>query len=290
LGPRKLAALRRLVCVSAPVRSGVLSTAALDAFRRRPTVATYVELLIASGGKFVPAVPSPTGTRAGSADRPAGDSPSLLRRAVLAEVARAAAAAAASPPPGGAGRPITAEEAARLGRLVRRARELEGSLVARTEASWADLVSGSAYRDLALRLIDAVKDEIVVVMFFMTYVPGKAHPSNALVEGLVAAHERGVRVTVILDLDRPEDVFGSRLVNADAFNYLSANGVDVVWDRPEKLTHTKLLIVDARDVLAGSHNWTAGSMYAYDDKSLVVRSTALAETLMGVAWAIRGGE
>ena len=98
-----------------------------------------------------------------------------------------------------------------------------------------------------------------------------------------------MRVSVTLDLDRPGDVFGSRLVNRAAFDCLKSGGVDVAWDRPERLTHTKLLIVDGRDVLDGSHNWTAGSLYAYDDKSLVVRSEALAEVLGHLAAGIHEG-
>jgi phosphatidylserine/phosphatidylglycerophosphate/cardiolipin synthase-like enzyme len=257
LGPTKLAALRPLTWVSPPGAPAVLSTPALDAFRQRPEMAKYVDLLREVGEPSVAA-------------------------AVLTEVARAAAAAGTEPPPGGGGRPVTTEEAARMGRLVGRARELAASPVAASSAGWVGLVQGSAYLDLALRLVGAAKMEIAVVMFHMTYRPGQDHPSNALVESLVAARQRGVRVRVTLDLDRPGDVFGSRLVNEAAFEYLRAAGVEVAWDRPERLTHTKLLIVDGRDVLAGSHNWTAGSLYAYDDKSLVVRSEALAEALAGM--------
>ncbi len=292
LGPKKLAALRSRVYVSEPSRPGLLSTAALDAFRRRPTISAYVDLLVATGGEFVTAMdpsaaPGP-GAGPGGGEAPV-DSPASLRSAVLREVGRAVAAAAADPPPGGGGRPITAEEAARLGRLTRRARQLVGSAAVQIGTEWAGLVNGPAYRDLALRLINGAAEQIVVVMFFMTYVPGRDHPTNALVEGLVAARRRGVRVSVVLDLDRPEDVFGSRLVNEAAYRFLAAGGVDVTWDRPERLTHTKALIVDGRDVLVGSHNWTAGSFHAYDDKSLVVRSPALAEALTGIALAVRGG-
>lgn len=290
MGPAKLAALRPLVYLNPPTRPGTLSTPALDAFRHSPGVTSFVDLLLASGGRFTfGGTMSDTGSVIGGAAT--GDehaSTPALDRAALTEVGRAAVAATADPPARGGGRPISVEEAARLGRLYRRARNVRETQAGLGEAEWAGLVNGSAYRDLCLRLVNGARHEITVVMFFMTYVPGKEHPSNALVESLVEARRRGVRVKVTLDLDRPEDVFGSRLVNREAFDYLTSGGLEVRWDRPERLTHTKLLIIDGRDVLTGSHNWTAGSMYAYDDKSLVIRAPALAEVLGEVARGAAG--
>jgi phosphatidylserine/phosphatidylglycerophosphate/cardiolipin synthase-like enzyme len=257
LGPAKMDKLRPLVWVSPPGRAPCLSSPVLDAFRLSPTVNAYVEVLREIGAK-----------------RPEG--------AVLAAVAQAAAAAAEAPPPGGGRRPVAAEAAARVGRLILRYREIAASATAASGAAWMGLVRGSAYLDLALRLINGARKDISVVMFHAVYKAGREHPSNALSEGLVAARQRGLRVRVLLDLDRPGEVFGSRQVNQPAFDYLRAAGVEVAWDRPERLTHTKLLIVDGRDVLAGSHNWTAGSLYSYDEKSLVVRSEALAEALAGM--------
>ncbi len=278
LGKAKLTAIRPLVYVSRPEAHRGLSTPALDAFRYRPTMGTYVEVILWSGGSFTTA---PGGTRTGPAQEAvSANAPARLATLVLDEVARAADAAAAQPPPEGGGLPVGAEEAARVGRLILRGRALAASGAARSEAAWTGLVDGSAYLPLALKLIESAKSEINVVMFFMTYDPDdQAHPSNVLVESLVVARRRGVRVTVTLDLDRPGDVFGSRLVNQAAYQYLAAAGAEVAWDRQEKLTHAKLLVVDGRDILAGSHNWTAGSLYAYDDKSLVARSPALAEAL-----------
>ncbi len=123
----------------------------------------------------------------------------------------------------------------------------------------------------------------------MTYDPASPHPSNALAEALAAARKRGVAVSVTLDLDRPGDVYGSRFVNQAAYEYLLEHGIDVSWDARERLTHTKLVVVDGRDVLVGSHNWTAGSIYGYDDTSLVIRSEALAERLAGPRGKVGSG-
>ena len=50
----------------------------------------------------------------------------------------------------------------------------------------------------------------------------------------------------------------------------------IKFDSPDVTTHSKVLIVDDRHVVVGSHNWTAGSFYQYDDTSLYVDSDLLA--------------
>jgi hypothetical protein len=272
----------------------VPSTPAIEAFRRHPSIATYVEVLRDTGGGFATASSAKTG-------RAPGPGRVSLEEAVLDQVGRAADAVAANPPPGGGARPIPATRSARLGRLLaadpagpssRPSPAAVSPLVggpAPFKLDWAQVVSGAAYLDQALNLIGSAEWEIRVTMFFMTYRPDASHPANALVEALAAAHGRGVAVSVTLDLDRPGDVFGSRLVNRAAFDFLKAKGIDVAWDRPERLTHTKLLVVDRRDILVGSHNWTAGSIYGYDDQSLAIRSEALGGALTQLSQSIHSG-
>jgi len=273
---------RLATCLGQPVdpqaTDQVPSTPAIEAFRLHPRIATYVEVLRDTPGGFATASSAKTG-------RTPGPGRVSLEEVMLDQVGRAADAVAANPPPGGNARPIPATRAARLGRLL--AADPAGP--APFKLDWAQVVSGSAYLDQALNLIGSAEREIRVTMFFMTYRPGTSHPANALVEALAAAHGRGVAVSVTLDLDRPEDVFGSRLVNRAAFDFLKAKGIDVAWDRPERLTHTKLLIVDGRDILVGSHNWTAGSIYGYDDQSLALRSEALGGALTQLSQSIHSG-
>jgi phosphatidylserine/phosphatidylglycerophosphate/cardiolipin synthase-like enzyme len=215
---------------------------------------------------------------------PAGES-ELDPLTLVAEVRRAVETVAADPAPGG-GSFILPERAAYLGRLQRRASAMAVFANAPDQpvVAWAGLISRSAYLDVALRLLRSARREVSLVMFFMTYRPGGTHPGNALVEELVAARRRGCEVKVILDLDRPTDPYGSRHINRAAYRYLRSQGVDVRWDNQEWVTHAKLLVVDGRDILCGSHNWTAGSLRLYDDQSLLVRSEALASALTARWW------
>ncbi len=260
------------------------------------------------GPTFRPLDPTPAGEA--EPDPFPGIGPVLVSRiaesrplweTLVAEIRRAVETAASEPVPG-AGSFILPERAAYLGRLERRALAMTAFPDARTPGrpavaggratvapgepavAWAGLVSGSAYLDVALGLLHSARREASVVMFFMTYRPGRTHPANALVEELAAARRRGCEVRVILDLDRPTDPYGSRHINRAAYRYLRSQGVNVAWDSPEWVTHAKLVVVDGRDVLCGSHNWTAGSLRLYDDQSLLVRSEALATSLTARWW------
>ncbi len=208
-----------------------------------------------------------------------------LGESAVAEVRRAVETVASDPAPGG-GSFILPERAAYLGRLQQRASAMAVFANAPDQqvVAWAGLISRSAYLDVALRLLRSARREVNLVMFFMTYRPGGTHPGNALVEELVAARRRGCEVKVVLDLDRPTDPYGSRHINRAAYRYLRSQGVDVRWDNQEWVTHAKLLVVDGRDTLCGSHNWTAGSLCLYDDQSLLVRSEALASALTARWW------
>jgi phosphatidylserine/phosphatidylglycerophosphate/cardiolipin synthase-like enzyme len=204
---------------------------------------------------------------------------------LLGEVQKAIQIVAADPPPRSCSF-VLPERAAYIGRLLGRASTLPvfDNSPAHSVVDWAGLVSGSAYLDIALRLLRSARREVSLVMFFLTYRPGGTHPVNTLVEELVAACRRGCRVQVILDLDRPTDPYGSRHINLAAYRYLRSQGVTVKWDDQGWVTHAKLLVVDGRDILCGSHNWTAGSLGLYDDQSLLVRSREVAATLEARWW------
>ena len=55
----------------------------------------------------------------------------------------------------------------------------------------------------------------------------------------------------------------------------NAGGVEARFDREDHLLHSKFLVLDRRTVVLGSHNWSAGSYFKYDDVSLVLTSEPL---------------
>ncbi|MCX6094931.1 MAG: phospholipase D-like domain-containing protein [Candidatus Bipolaricaulota bacterium] len=84
---------------------------------------------------------------------------------------------------------------------------------------------------------------------------------NPLVDGLVQASGRGVRVRVLVDQSDWEETITVR--NRPAVDALQAEGIDARFDDPEITTHAKLVIVDDACVVVGSTNWNRYALYEH---------------------------
>ncbi len=139
------------------------------------------------------------------------------------------------------------------------------------------VIDDEEYLYFIKRLIAESKEKIRIIMFFMRFEDERKYPTDPLFNELKAAKERGVDIKVILDKDAEGQIFGSRVINAEAYNFFKNNGMEVTYDFDEELTHTKLVLIDDRHLVIGSHNWTAGSFFAYDDKSVYIESPGLTD-------------
>ena len=148
------------------------------------------------------------------------------------------------------------------------------------------LLHDGQYLPFVRDLIGVAKESISVMMFFMKYEDGTNYVVNSLLKSLIDAHNKGVGVRVILDKDAQDAVTESRLINEPAFQVLKKNNVPVVYDREDRMTHSKFAVVDGRHTVIGSHNWTGGSFLAYDDTSVYVGSRELGQKCQGFFDAI----
>ena len=131
------------------------------------------------------------------------------------------------------------------------------------------IINNRSYCQVALELVRAANVSIYVIMYVLKYDPGdKADPANELVWALGNASKRGVEVAVILE--------GSVSVNQAAYDYLSAVGVNVTYDSPHVTTHCKLMVIDHRLVLVGSHNWTESALWYNNEASVLIVSEEVA--------------
>lgn len=102
-------------------------------------------------------------------------------------------------------------------------------------------------------------------------------PDDIMVEALVAARERGVRVRVLV----PGPHLDSELVRVSSkqvWGDLLRAGVEISVYQPTML-HTKMLVVDARMVSVGSTNFDVRSFELNDEASLNLYDTAFAEAM-----------
>ena len=125
---------------------------------------------------------------------------------------------------------------------------------------------GESIRAAALAAIAAARESIDVEMFVLS--------DRLVLEALLSAARRGVRVRVLLDSTQPQ--------NAAAFGLLQPAGAAVRFYRQtgDELLHAKLGIFDAGAVLFGSCNWSRSGFTRNHELDLLVREPRLARTFL----------
>jgi len=98
---------------------------------------------------------------------------------------------------------------------------------------------------------------------------------NPLWERLVAAHERGVEVRVLVD--RSDWSASITEDNRPAVEYLRGLGIDARFDNPSVTTHAKLVIVDRRVVILGSTNWNRYALTDQEQANVKIADARVAE-------------
>ncbi|MFT3817374.1 MAG: phospholipase D-like domain-containing protein [Rubrivivax sp.] len=142
-------------------------------------------------------------------------------------------------------------------------------------APWVSVLAGADYVDRLPELFGAATTRIELLMFHIA-LASAAHPTRRLLDALIAAGARGVAVRVLVDQDQPDDPYHSTVINSAAARALRDGGVAVRVDSRERLLHSKALSIDDALLVMGSHNWSAGSYFGFDDLSLALRAPALA--------------
>jgi len=134
------------------------------------------------------------------------------------------------------------------------------------------VVTDQGYFDRAADILDNAKRSIHIVMFSMQRYTSPEHwdsSTNRLLESLVSAKTRGVKIRVIMD-DWPEG-------NDRTYEYLDEKGIEVRMTYGfEGSTHCKLLIIDGEIVLVGSSNWSYYSVDMNHEANVIVRSRDVA--------------
>jgi len=135
-----------------------------------------------------------------------------------------------------------------------------------------EILENREYYYELLELINSANETIYVIMYVMKYDPDDPFdPANDLIRALVNASNRGVNVNVILESEVS--------TNDEAYWYLKSNGVSVYYDNGSR-THAKIVIIDSRIIIVGSHNWTESALWYNNEVSLIVYSRELANHLI----------
>jgi len=113
-----------------------------------------------------------------------------------------------------------------------------------------------------VKAIDASEREVLVQAYGFTH--------NAIAQALVRAHERGVRVRVLLDQK-------SQSSNRYVIGVLTDAQIDLRQDGKHAIAHNKVMVIDQAIVITGSFNFTNSAASRNAENFLVLKSEDLAE-------------
>ncbi len=94
--------------------------------------------------------------------------------------------------------------------------------------------------------------------------------STPIAKALVAAHERGVKVQVILDKSQRTEKYSSA-------TFLLHAGIPTFIDAAHSIAHNKVMVIDGARVVTGSFNFTTAAELHNAENLLVIRDRPLAE-------------
>lgn len=109
--------------------------------------------------------------------------------------------------------------------------------------------------------IDAAKQSIFVQAYSFTSSPIAAH--------LVAAKKRGVKVNVILDKSQKTQRYS-------AFHFLVNQHIPCWIDYKPAIAHNKIMIIDEKEVITGSFNFTQAAQNRNAENLLIINDRTLA--------------
>ncbi|MBO1223664.1 MAG: hypothetical protein JYX80_04510 [Candidatus Scalindua sediminis] len=145
------------------------------------------------------------------------------------------------------------------------------------------LVDEEYYPEVHKALTNA-KKSILCVMFMAKLDPKHTKGNEyQLVLDLIAAHKRGVNVLVIFDQNikfwkkgRENSIIERK--SEYAYELLLRNGVPVFYDNKERVTHSKILVIDEYITIIGSTNWTYSELRKNHEASVMIKSKSVART------------
>lgn len=114
-----------------------------------------------------------------------------------------------------------------------------------------------------VRAIDASEHEVLVQAYGFTH--------NGMAQALVRAHQRGVKVRVLLDQK-------SQSSNRYVIGILTDADIALRQDGKHAIAHNKVMVIDRTLVITGSFNFTNSAATRNAENLLVLKSADLAET------------
>ena len=133
------------------------------------------------------------------------------------------------------------------------------------------LLKNEEYMPKAIEIISKAQEKINISTFKLERnEKPKGRKSMEIFPKLVAALERNVKIRILVHWN-PERR-GVPKTNFSAGKWLAEKGIDVRFLTGERCCHAKIISVDKKIAIIGSHNWSIRSLCANFEMSLLTES------------------
>ncbi|WP_152514463.1 phospholipase D-like domain-containing protein [Chrysiogenes arsenatis] len=132
------------------------------------------------------------------------------------------------------------------------------------------------YLPKAREIIGKARHSIDVAIYMFKTANEHNNASADLQEELIRAAKRGVKIRVLFDHPGKETDFIYE-ANIDTARELLAFGIECYFDNPKRRMHAKMMVIDNRFTLLGSHNYTVSGMNHNDEASVLIDSEPFAK-------------
>ena len=160
---------------------------------------------------------------------------------------------------------------------ITQAQSLNSSVKA-TNSQTIRILADGDYFPALMELLDHSSLSIDLTMFIFKTGKSKGNRPAQIRDGLIRANNRGVKVRVFLERSGYDEQLNKS--NRKVAGELSAAGVMVIFESPKTTTHNKMVVVDHRYAIVGSHNFTQAALKYNHELSLLIENRELAEKLV----------
>lgn len=147
-------------------------------------------------------------------------------------------------------------------------------------------ISTPKYFETALSEISQAKESVEIWMYIIQAdAREKDSQPRKLVDALIEAQKRGIKVRVVLEqsLDIKDEFSESDVLaqpNQSAYEILKAGGVEVHFDSPGNKTHAKVIVIDRETTIIGSANWSKAALTRNFEANALIKDKAFAEEVL----------
>ena len=145
----------------------------------------------------------------------------------------------------------------KLEKLKEKEKNLENTVSEVSIIDNVEILNDEKYYYYVLNALSNAKKEVNMIMFSIY----KCKKTEELIKELINCRKRGVMVRLILD----GEVESNKMIN----NHLSIERIPIKLSKNIRI-HNKLIIIDNKITILGSHNWTDKALFENKESSIAI--------------------